>query len=60
MKYETITLTVAYETYGLNDSALDAVLYVLEEAGHSELVVLDYASDELVLTPKPEGAMSQQ
>ena len=56
MQYETITLTVAYETYGLPGEALNAVLPTLEELGPTELVVLDYASQELILTPKNAAA----
>ena len=54
MRYEKITLTVAFEDYGnRNHSALDYVLTVINEHADSELVVLDYEEQplELVLGP---------
>lgn len=52
MRYEKITLTIAFEDYGSETyTALDAIVPTLQNA--SEVIVLDYDAEQLELVAKP-------
>lgn len=53
--FQEVTIRVAYETYGGESKALDAVLDAIEESAPIELKVLDYSARELRLVPTEEA-----
>ena len=53
MRYEKITLTVAFEDYGSETyTALDAIVPTLQEHAPSEVMLLDYDAEQLELVVK--------